>query len=220
MMNNSKIGIALVGGYLLGRTKKAKMAIGLGMFVAGKKLNLNPQHLARTLANSPVVGGLTDQVRKDLVDGTKSALTSAVTQRANSFADSLHERTLDINDPARSVSGSDDAAEEDAEDEGAEDRRDERVERDEDPPGPRRKAASAAGKPAKTAKSAKSDKTANTAKTAKSVSGKAGSNRPAGAARKTAGSGAGKAAAGAGRTAAKSASGTARKTSSRGGRNG
>ncbi|MDX6237683.1 MAG: hypothetical protein QOG10_2498, partial [Kribbellaceae bacterium] len=35
MMTNAKIGTALVGGYLLGRTKKAKLALGLGMFLAG-----------------------------------------------------------------------------------------------------------------------------------------------------------------------------------------
>ena len=54
MMNNAKIGVALVGGYFLGRTKKAKMAIGLGMFLAGKKLNLDPKQLGKLVANSPV----------------------------------------------------------------------------------------------------------------------------------------------------------------------
>lgn len=33
MMNSAKTGVALVGGYFLGRTKKAKPAIGLGMFL-------------------------------------------------------------------------------------------------------------------------------------------------------------------------------------------
>ncbi|WP_051300280.1 hypothetical protein [Actinomadura rifamycini] len=99
MQSNAKIAVALVGGYLLGRTKKAKMAIGLGMFLAGKKISLDPRELSRLAAASPLVSGLSDQVRKDLVDGTRTALTSAVTQRANTLADTLHERTLDLGDP-------------------------------------------------------------------------------------------------------------------------
>ncbi|MFJ9413697.1 hypothetical protein ACIRPT_05955 [Streptomyces sp. NPDC101227] len=93
MMINAKIGMALVGGYLLGRTKKAKMAIGLGMFLAGKRLNLDPRELGRLAAESPVLGPLGDQARKELVDATKSAATSALTHRMSGLADSLHERT-------------------------------------------------------------------------------------------------------------------------------
>ncbi|MGH3310016.1 MAG: hypothetical protein ACRDP3_05455 [Streptomyces sp.] len=207
MMNNGKIGLALVGGYLLGRTKKAKMALGLGLYLAGKKLDLNPAQLAKTLANSPVIGGLSDQVRKDLVEGTKSALTSAVTQRANSFADSLHERTLGLNDPEGGSKGSaedeqDDRDERDERDERDDgDDRDERESRGEDRPKPRRKPAATGGK------------TTKTAKTAKSAAGKT-------AAGKTASGGRPNGAGGARKTAAKSAAGTARKAGNRGGGNG
>lgn len=92
-MTNAKIGAALVGGYLLGRTKKAKAAVGLGMFLAGRKLDLNPRQLARSLADSPALSGLGDQARRELLDATKSAATSALTQRAEHLADSLSERT-------------------------------------------------------------------------------------------------------------------------------
>ncbi|MEW2544235.1 hypothetical protein AB0910_00405 [Streptomyces sp. NPDC047002] len=98
MTNNSKIGAALVGGYLLGRTKKAKMAIGLGMFLAGKKLDLDPRRLASAVADSPLLGGLNDQVRKELVDTTKSAAASALTRRIGGLADSLHDRALRLED--------------------------------------------------------------------------------------------------------------------------
>ncbi|MFD5200396.1 hypothetical protein ACFWM7_09645 [Streptomyces sp. NPDC058375] len=93
MTNNAKIGAALVGGYLLGRTKKAKLALGFGMFLVGKKFDLDPRQLGKMLANSPVLGSLNDQVRKELVDATKTAATKAVTQRAGSLADSLQQRT-------------------------------------------------------------------------------------------------------------------------------
>lgn len=100
MTGNAKIGAALVGGYLLGRTKKAKLAIGFGMFLAGKKLNLDPTQLGRMLADSPVLGSLNDQVRKELVGATKTAATNALTQRATGLADSLHKRTLELDDPS------------------------------------------------------------------------------------------------------------------------
>ncbi|MEL7993465.1 hypothetical protein ACRWOO_33330 [Streptomyces sp. NEAU-PBA10] len=133
MTENVKIGAALVGGYLLGRTKKAKLAIGFGMFLAGKKLDLDPKKLGSMLASSPVLGGLSDQVRKDLVGATRTAATNALTQRATSFADSLHQRTLRLDDPeaAREEEqrDADDADDADA----AEDEAHEPEDRDEEP---------------------------------------------------------------------------------------
>ncbi|OWA13043.1 hypothetical protein B9W68_12845 [Streptomyces sp. CS227] len=133
MTKNVKIGAALVGGYLLGRTKKAKLAIGFGMFLAGKKLDLDPKKLGSMLASSPVLGGLSDQVRKDLVGATRTAATNALTQRATSFADSLHQRTLRLDDPeaAREEEqrDADDADDTDA----AEDEAREPEDRDEEP---------------------------------------------------------------------------------------
>ncbi|MEV6793464.1 hypothetical protein AB0M87_15990 [Streptomyces sp. NPDC051320] len=99
MKGNAKIGVALAGGYLLGRTKKAKMAIGLGMFLAGKKLSLDPAQLGRLVADSPALGRLNGQVRKELVEATKSAATSALTQRATGLADSLQKRTRALDEP-------------------------------------------------------------------------------------------------------------------------
>ncbi|MGW2415319.1 hypothetical protein ACWCV5_24455 [Streptomyces tubercidicus] len=103
-MTNAKIGVALVGGYLLGRTKKAKMAIGLGLFLAGKKLNLDPKQWGALVANSPVLGPLNDQVRRELVDATKAAAGTALSQRMSGLADSLHERTAAL-DEGRDVVG-------------------------------------------------------------------------------------------------------------------
>ncbi|WP_432002824.1 hypothetical protein [Streptomyces sioyaensis] len=98
MMSNAKIGVALVGGYVLGRTKKAKLAIGLGMYLAGKRLPLDPKQLSKLVANSPVLGPLHDQVRSELVDATKSVVSTALTQRMSALTDSLQERTLELSD--------------------------------------------------------------------------------------------------------------------------
>lgn len=93
MMTNAKIATAVVGGYLLGRTRKGKLALSVGMLLAGRKLRLNPQELAKAAAGSPLLSGLSDQVRRDLVEGTKSAAGSALEARMNTLADSLRERS-------------------------------------------------------------------------------------------------------------------------------
>ncbi|MFG2589125.1 hypothetical protein OG379_14375 [Streptomyces sp. NBC_01166] len=195
MTGNAKIGAALVGGYLLGRTKKAKLAIGFGMFLAGKKLSLDPRQLGKLLADSPLVGGLNDQVRKELVGATKTAATKALTQRATGLADSLHKRTLELEDPsgAKARDEEDETDEESEEDDldarDAQDDEDQDSEDTEKKPAPRRTAAAK--------------------KTAKPAARSAG-----GAARRTASGGARKKAAPAARKAASGARGK------RGGSNG
>ncbi|MET7932533.1 hypothetical protein [Streptomyces sp. NPDC005322] len=131
-MTNGKIAIAVVGGYLLGRTKKAKLAIGLGMMLAGKKITLDPQQLARTVAGAPVLSGLNAQVRKELVDATKSAATKALTTRANGLAESLQERTASLKGVAGDERDDDERADDERDDdERADDERDD-DERDDD----------------------------------------------------------------------------------------
>ncbi|MGY5126516.1 hypothetical protein [Streptomyces nigrescens] len=229
MMSNAKIGVALVGGYLLGRTKKAKMAIGLGMFLAGKKLNLDPKQLGTLVANSPVLGPLNDQVRKELVDATKAAAGTALTQRMSGLADSLHERTAALTEgrdtagdagraaddetPRTAADDEDQAPEDeargdagDAEDsEGAVDAEEEAT--------PRRRTSAASS-----VKSAKKSGTAATRRPAASASGASGASG------KTAAASRGRPAASSGRKAAsgarKKASGAARTAADRGGSNG
>ncbi|MFG2650432.1 hypothetical protein [Streptomyces sp. NPDC048436] len=216
MMTNGKIGVALVGGYLLGRTKKAKMAIGLGMFLAGKKLNLDPKQLGQLVSNSPVLGSLNSQVRKELVDATKSAAVSAATNRMSGLADSLSERTRDLDDPDRGKGREerfDD--EEDEGDDGEGGARESGADsRDSDEePAPRRKAAARA--PAKTAtKSAKSAGSAGGKAASGAGRAASGAKSANSASRKTTSS-AKKATSGAGRTATKAT----RAASNRGGRN-
>lgn len=113
MTKNSKIAAALVGGYLLGRTKKAKMAIGFGMFLAGKKLDLDPKKLATMVTNSPALSGLNEQVRTELVDATKTAATTALSQRATGLADTLAQRTRALELP-EDEAGEDEAQESEA----------------------------------------------------------------------------------------------------------
>ncbi|MFD0395311.1 hypothetical protein ACFQ3Z_36710 [Streptomyces nogalater] len=69
-MNRTALGLAVGAGYLLGRTKKLKMALAVGSLVAGKKLNLSPKTLAdlvnQQLKSNPQVKEIGDQLREDL----------------------------------------------------------------------------------------------------------------------------------------------------------
>ncbi|MDG9684085.1 hypothetical protein QC334_15330 [Streptomyces sp. DH18] len=192
MTKNAKIGAALVGGYLLGRTKKAKLALGFGMFLLGKKIDLDPRQIGRMLADSPVLGSLNDQVRKELVDATRTAATKAVTQRAGSLADSLQQRTQALG----TGSGADDEQLDEEDDEpttaAADDGDEAEADGEEDTGGkrkrtPRRTAAESDSKPPSRSRSSSGS----------GRSGSGGKSTPArkrtGGARKTAASGARKA---------------------------
>jgi hypothetical protein len=94
MSDAVKIGSALAGGYLLGRTKKAKMAIGLAMWLAGKG---RPRDWVRqgviTLAQTPEVQSLVKQARGPLVDSARGAATSTFNAQLGSLADGINRRT-------------------------------------------------------------------------------------------------------------------------------
>ncbi|MGW0118559.1 hypothetical protein [Streptomyces sp. NPDC003327] len=124
MMNNARIGTALVGGYLLGRTKKAKLAVGLAMMLAGSRVK--PAQLARSLANSPLLSNVNEQVRGELTNAGKAAATTVINAKAEHLADALHQRTMGLRE-----SGQQDA-EQDARGEDRREDTDDGRERDED----------------------------------------------------------------------------------------
>lgn len=101
---NSRLALtlAVAGGYVLGRTKKAKLAIGIGSMVLGKKLDLSPRALtaraAELLAANPRLAEVGEQLRGDLKGVGKAATGAIATRRINALADSLHERTLGVRD--------------------------------------------------------------------------------------------------------------------------
>lgn len=174
MMTNGKIATAAVGGYLLGRTKKGKLALSLGMLLAGRKLN--PQDLAKAVAGSPLVGSLSDQVRKDLMEGTKSAAGQALEARMNHFADTLHERSTALEggdgegrDEEEDQAGpeEEDQAGPEEEDQAGPEDDDERAEEEPESTPEERPARTARKKTGGTARTAK--KTAKTAKSAKTA---------------------------------------------------
>ncbi|MGW0498600.1 DNA primase [Streptomyces sp. NPDC003007] len=140
-MNRTGLGLAIGAGYLLGRTKKLKMAMAVGGLVAGKKLNLSPRMVAdllqQQLRDNPQFKEIGDQLRQDLRGVGKAASGAMVERQLDALADRLHGRTAQVRDQLSGVApgGKDDDAEdaeyEDEEPEDSEAREDEEPEADE-----------------------------------------------------------------------------------------
>ncbi|MGW7526111.1 DNA primase [Streptomyces sp. NPDC054783] len=101
-MNRTALGLAIGAGYLLGRTKKLKMAVAVGSLVAGKKLNLGPGTLAavarQQLRDNPQFKEIGDQLREDLRGVGKAASGAMVERQMSALADRLHDRTAHVRD--------------------------------------------------------------------------------------------------------------------------
>ncbi|MEV5147898.1 DNA primase [Streptomyces sp. NPDC052727] len=122
-MNRTALGLAVGAGYLLGRTKKLKMALAVGSLAAGKKMNLSPRALAdqlnRQLLDNPQFKEIGDQLRQDLRGVGKAATGAMVERQMNSLADRLHGRTAQVRDQLSGVvpTGSDEERDEDEDEE-------------------------------------------------------------------------------------------------------
>lgn len=102
MNDQTKIATAVIAGYLLGRTKQGKRALRIALWLgggtSGVASTLGQQGLGRLEAN-PALAALLTQIRGPLVDAGRKALTSALENRANSLADTLHSRTESLGLP-------------------------------------------------------------------------------------------------------------------------
>jgi hypothetical protein len=97
MKDGVRIGMAVGLGYLLGRTRKGRMAlmlVGVGMTGRAAK---NPAALVKqgidVLGSSPEVKTLTETVRGRLVEAGKAAAMSAVSSRVDTLTGKIEDRT-------------------------------------------------------------------------------------------------------------------------------
>ncbi|WP_210572137.1 DNA primase [Streptomyces sp. GESEQ-4] len=106
-MNRVGLGLAIGAGYVLGRTKKMKLAFAVGTLVAGKRMQLGPRALAdlvtRQLADNPQFKEIGDQLREDLRGVGKAASGAMVERQLDAFADRLHGRTEQVRDQLAGV---------------------------------------------------------------------------------------------------------------------
>ncbi|MFI8993650.1 hypothetical protein [Streptomyces sp. NPDC053542] len=156
---------AVIGGYVLGRTKKGRLALTAATYLAGRRFGLQPRQLAaegmRRLGEIPQVAELQEQLRGEALDAGRKAVTAAANRSMASWADALSERTARLG-------SADDEAEEGEEQEGEEEDRGQGRDRDREPP---KRAAKKAAKKAPAKKTAGARKSA-AKKTAKKAPGK------------------------------------------------
>ena len=98
MSANSKIALAVAGGYMLGRTKKLRLAMTLAGMLAGKKVATNRQLLtqgAKLVENNPQLKQLQGQLTGRLVDVAREAALVAAASRVESFTQSLQSKGSD-----------------------------------------------------------------------------------------------------------------------------
>ncbi|GAA3579944.1 DNA primase [Streptomyces osmaniensis] len=128
-MNRVGLGLAVGAGYVLGRTKKMKLAFALGTLVAGKRLNLTPQGImdlvSGQLKNNPQFKEIGDQLREDLRGVGQAASGAMVERQLDAFADRLHGRTAEVREQLTGAVPTPDLGAEDEDGEDGEDRDDE-----------------------------------------------------------------------------------------------
>ncbi|MET7594246.1 DNA primase [Streptomyces sp. NPDC005481] len=176
-MNRLGLGLAVGAGYVLGRTKKMKLAFAVGTMVAGKRMQLSPKAIgdlvSKQLLGNPAFKEINDQLRQDLRGVGKAASGALVERQIEGLAKRLHGRTADVRNQLAGVSPDvsgrhededeepDDRYDDEPEDED-DDGRDEAAEQEsaEEKPRPRKKA------PAKKATAKKAAEKQGTAKKA------------------------------------------------------
>lgn len=97
-VNRLLLAAAVAGGYVLGRTKKGRLALTVASYVAGRQFGVEPRKLVtqgvKRIGEIPQVADLGDQMRGELMTAGREAVSAAADRRLSAFADSLHERTL------------------------------------------------------------------------------------------------------------------------------
>lgn len=168
MNTPTKVALAVGSGYLLGRTKKLKLAITVGTMLAGKRITTNPRALLQQsldyIERTPELARLSDQVRGELYGAARSAAVAAASSRMDRFSDALSDRALSL--------GSRSDAEED-EEEGD----DSETEEETSSRSPSRSKGSSSSGGSERSKSGSGTKKKTTRKKASSSSGSSGSGR-------------------------------------------
>lgn len=115
-VNRLLLAAAVAGGYVLGRTKKGRLALTVASYAAGRHFGVTPRKIvtegAKRLGDIPQVAELGDHMRGELMAAGREAVSSAADRRLSAFADALHERTLRLEGSGEEDRGEHDEADE------------------------------------------------------------------------------------------------------------
>src|SRR3954447_12453273 len=85
-----KLAGAALSGYVLGRFKKGRRAVGLAMWLAGGRAGMDPKVLLRqallSIANTPEAKQLLTQVRGPMLEAGKHAATATLESQVSALA--------------------------------------------------------------------------------------------------------------------------------------
>jgi hypothetical protein len=90
-----RVALGVAGGYLLGRTKKMKLAVMLGGMAAGRRAGGPGQLLAqgtKLLGQSPELARLTDELRGRLLEAGKGAAVAVATRQVENLTERMVSR--------------------------------------------------------------------------------------------------------------------------------
>jgi hypothetical protein len=131
MSATTKIAVGVAAGYLLGRTKKMKLAITVGSMLAGQRIATNPTALMaqgnKLIDGNPELRRLKRQVTGRLMEAARDAAISTATSRVENMTRSLQAgpmELLDEDDEAEDYDEPEDLDEPDEDDEQDEDEQD------------------------------------------------------------------------------------------------
>src|SRR3954452_8596028 len=100
MTNASRIVVGVASGYLLGRTKKLRLAITIGSMLAGQRIATSPQGLLKQgselLEKNPELQKLQDQITGKLFEAAKGAAIASATSRLEALSQPLREQGGDV----------------------------------------------------------------------------------------------------------------------------
>ncbi|GEL17581.1 hypothetical protein [Pseudonocardia asaccharolytica] len=101
MKCGARIALGVAGGYLLGRTKKMKLALMLGGLAAGQRAGGPSEILAqgtKLVKASPELTRLVDEMRGRLLDAGKGAAMAVATRQVESLTDKVGQRVESLGD--------------------------------------------------------------------------------------------------------------------------
>ncbi|WP_216699319.1 hypothetical protein, partial [Arthrobacter sp. H14] len=101
MDEKMKLAGILLGGYLLGRTKKGKLALTMAGGLAGKKISGNKGEmlgqLNKLVESSPEAKKLMEQITGQLTEAARNAVLAGATRGIESVGTNLQNRTERLN---------------------------------------------------------------------------------------------------------------------------
>lgn len=109
MNERTKLGAAVVGGYILGRTKQGGRALRTFMWLTGstggpEAVNFARSNVTKVLATEEAKA-ITDQVKGPLVEAVQKAAMQAVLARVTGLSQNLAERTTKLTSQVNDIAG-------------------------------------------------------------------------------------------------------------------